>query len=223
MRKPLLAAMALTVVSMIYSFSWGEPPTGRDGPPRNARRRGGPPRSNFQRPPHPILAALDADRDGVLSADEIANAATALQQLDKNKDGKLSTRELRPQRGARDRARRGRGGADRFGQPPQGRGRRGKGGPGRGGPGRSGPGRGNLASRLMQHDQDGDGKVAKDELPERMQRKFNRADANGDGTIDQDEASQMAERFADRRAGGRGREGAKGRSRRPRPQRPNEE
>ena len=215
--------MALTVVSMICSSSWGEPPTGRDGPPRNARRRGGPPRSGFQRSPHPILAALDADRDGVLSPDEIANAATALQQLDKNKDGKLTTQELRPQRGARDRARRGRSGADRFGQPPEGKGRRGQGDPGRGGPGRGGPGRGNLASRLMQHDQDGDGKVAKEELPERMQRMFDRADANGDGAIDQAEARKMAKRFADRRAGGRSREGAKGRGRRPRPQRPDEE
>ena len=56
--------------------------------------RGGSPGGGF--PPLPILAALDADGDGELSAKEIDNSATALRTLDKNKDGKLTRDELLP-------------------------------------------------------------------------------------------------------------------------------
>jgi hypothetical protein len=52
------------------------------------------------RPPFvpPILAALDADGDGILSQAEIANASAALITLDKNKDGQLTRDEFMPQR-----------------------------------------------------------------------------------------------------------------------------
>ena len=43
----------------------------------------------------PILAALDADHDGLISAEEIAGAAIALRKLDKNQDGKLTEDEVR--------------------------------------------------------------------------------------------------------------------------------
>lgn len=46
--------------------------------------------------PGPLLAALDTNKDGVLDADEIANASTSLLRLDVNGDGKLSREELRP-------------------------------------------------------------------------------------------------------------------------------
>ena len=46
--------------------------------------------------PLPIIAALDTDGDGELSAKEIDNAATALRTLDKNKDGKLTRDEFLP-------------------------------------------------------------------------------------------------------------------------------
>lgn len=49
------------------------------------------------RPPPPIIAALDADHDGVISAEEIGNASKALLQLDKNNDGELTREELHPQ------------------------------------------------------------------------------------------------------------------------------
>jgi Ca2+-binding EF-hand superfamily protein len=44
----------------------------------------------------PIVRALDTNKDGVISADEIANAATSLKALDANGDGTVSVDELRP-------------------------------------------------------------------------------------------------------------------------------
>jgi Ca2+-binding EF-hand superfamily protein len=49
-------------------------------------------------PGHPVVAVLDADRDGAISAEEIGNAAAALQSLDANGDGNLTPDELRPPR-----------------------------------------------------------------------------------------------------------------------------
>jgi outer membrane protein assembly factor BamB len=46
-----------------------------------------------------VLVGLDKDRNKEISADEIANAPTALSAMDKNQDGKLSEDEVSPQRG----------------------------------------------------------------------------------------------------------------------------
>jgi Ca2+-binding EF-hand superfamily protein len=51
---------------------------------------------NGHRPGPPIVAALDANKDGVIDATELANASAALKALDKNADGKLSREELHP-------------------------------------------------------------------------------------------------------------------------------
>ena len=67
----------------------------------------------------PVTAALDTDRNGELSPEEIANASASLMKLDANGDGKLTPDELLPK-----------------GPPP-----RGPGG-GQGGPGGRGKGRG---------------------------------------------------------------------------------
>ena len=45
---------------------------------------------------HPVLAALDADHDGVISSSEIKYAPAALWTLDKNSDGRLTIEELLP-------------------------------------------------------------------------------------------------------------------------------
>jgi len=45
---------------------------------------------------HPVLAALDSNHDGEISASEILNAPAALLGLDKNRDGQLSEGELLP-------------------------------------------------------------------------------------------------------------------------------
>ena len=49
-----------------------------------------------------------------------------------------------------------------------------------------------FAARIMSNDKNGDGKVTKDEMPERMQSFFDRLDANGDGAIDQQEMENAA-------------------------------
>jgi Ca2+-binding EF-hand superfamily protein len=45
---------------------------------------------------NPILAALDTNHDGEISADEIANSATALMALDIDHNGSLSPYEVLP-------------------------------------------------------------------------------------------------------------------------------
>lgn len=45
------------------------------------------------------MTAIDANKDGVITAEEMKNAAKALAALDKNKNGKLDQDELRPQFG----------------------------------------------------------------------------------------------------------------------------
>jgi Ca2+-binding EF-hand superfamily protein len=45
---------------------------------------------------NPVLAALDADHNGEISAAEIQNSPAALKTLDKDGDGRLVTDELLP-------------------------------------------------------------------------------------------------------------------------------
>ncbi len=45
---------------------------------------------------HPVLAALDSDHDGEISAWEIDHAASSLRRLDRNHDGYLTADELIP-------------------------------------------------------------------------------------------------------------------------------
>ncbi len=165
----------------------------------------------------PLMEALDSDKDGQLSKEEIEGAVAALKKLDKDNDGKLSQEEI--------------------GWPPMGRGMGGRGGPGGGPGGFGGPGGGpgggprgfggpgggrgpggfgggpdgvDLVQRIMSNDKDNDGKVTKDELPEFMQRMLERADTNKDGAIDKNEAKTMAEtigRGGGFRRGGRGGDG----------------
>jgi Ca2+-binding EF-hand superfamily protein len=123
----------------------------------------------------PLLAALDADRDGELSADEISKAADALKKLDRDGDGKLTRNEIAP-------------------RPPM---------AGTGTPGNPGerPDGSRMLAYFKQQDKDGDGKLSKDEVGERMRENFSRIDTNADGFLDETELKQMVERIGG--AGGR--------------------
>ena len=81
---PLLcAALLASAVATAQGF---DGPRGGDGGGRGPG--GGPPR--------PLQIALDTNRDGVLSADEIAAAPHSLLTLDRNGDGSLTPDELQP-------------------------------------------------------------------------------------------------------------------------------
>ncbi len=56
----------------------------------------GPRRGPGGRGPGPVIRALDADKNGEISAAEITNAAVVLRTLDANNDGALAAAELRP-------------------------------------------------------------------------------------------------------------------------------
>lgn len=64
---------------------------------------------------------------------------------------------------------------------------------------RGAQGKGALPSRMAGMDANGDGKLQKNELPERMQSMFDRLDTNGDGALDGEEIQAM------RRGGGQSR------------------
>ena len=137
-----------------------------------------------------IMAVLDADKDGALSADEIANATAALKKLDKNGDGKVGQDELRPPREERG---------------------------GRRGGFRGGFGSGNLLDR---YDKNADGKISASELPERMrQGLMNRADKNGDGFLEKSEIEALSQNPGNR-GRNRGGPGGNREGRPPRPTRP---
>ncbi len=147
----------------------------------------------------PLMAALDANGDGELSAAEIRRAVVALRTLDKNRDGKITRDELQPQSGAPGQGGPGQGGPGGssfeqiFGQGIQ---------AGQGGPiaGLAGEGPGAMfANKLMGLDQNGDGKISPNEVPQQMPpqiRQFmSRGDANRDGAIDAAEAANIGKHF----------------------------
>lgn len=167
----------------------GEGPAseGREGPPPPGRE--GPPPPPFM---DPLRAALDANKDHRLDADEIKNAPEALAKLDKNGDGAIDHEELRPpmpprpmgppgEEGFRGPPREG-GPEGGFRRPPResgspGEGRRGPDGPpaergefrrpgpgGPGGPGAGGPSPDRIVDHAMTFDSDGDGKLDRDEM-----------------------------------------------------------
>jgi Ca2+-binding EF-hand superfamily protein len=136
----------------------------------------------------PGFQALDLNQDRAISAEEIAKAGDSLKKLDQNGDGKLSADEVRPH----------------FEGRGEGRGRGGRGGDG---PGEaSGPSADDLVNTLMAFDKNGDKKLSKEEVPERMQGLFARADADHDGVLTADEIRKSAQSTS-APAGGGEREG----------------
>lgn len=83
----LLTLLALGTSALVASAQ-----DNNGGPNGNGPRRPG---MRGHRPPVPaIIRALDANHDGVIDAQEIANAPAALKSLDKNGDGKLTPNEF---------------------------------------------------------------------------------------------------------------------------------
>lgn len=163
-------------------------------PPQEGRRSegGGPfgqPPGMRGRFPNPLMDALDKDRDGELSEEEIDGAVSALKSLDRNKDRKLDGSEIRPSMEGM-----GRGG---FGG--------GFGGPGGQGGGGGGGGGDAMVERMMAMDADKDGKLSKAEIPERLQPTLERGDKNQDGFLDREEIQAIArERSGQPGPGGQG-------------------
>ena len=141
----LLAALAVGVSALLATAQDGNKPApGGNRPPRQGGGKGeqggpgqGGPGQGGQRAVPPLMAALDANHDGVIDEKEIANASNALKSLDKNSDGKLTPDEIRPRIAGQG----GPGGAGQGGPGGEGgeqggpRGPRGPRGPGGGGQG----------------------------------------------------------------------------------------
>ncbi|MCB1203409.1 MAG: EF-hand domain-containing protein [Verrucomicrobiae bacterium] len=124
------SATALFVAALLFSASAysqdGQPrPEGQPRPrPEGGgqQRPGGPGgpggRGNFLMA-MPVHAALDLDKNGEISAEELSKATESLKALDKNGDGKLTEEEIRPDFGGRGPG--GPGGRPEGGRPQGGR------------------------------------------------------------------------------------------------------
>ncbi len=109
----------------------------------------------------------DQNGDGLLSLEELPERMRPrFTDLDRNNDAVLDSEEL--QQGLQRRR------------------------PGQGG---GGPGGFNMADRMMRRDQDGDGKLSREEVPPGMTGRFDRMDSNQDGFLDQDELQAAAGRM----------------------------
>lgn len=186
--------ISVAVVGVLTASVFAQPPgpgQGGQPPQRGPGGFGGPggaPGGRGGGPPEfALMTALDADRDGKISAKEIDNAVAVLTKLDKNKDGKLSATEIgwppADFRGAP-------GGFGGFGGDT---GRPG-GEPSRVAPRKPGdrPASNFTAGQLQRLDRDKDGKITGTELPRRMKDVILRqADANKDGVIDKEELAKL--------------------------------
>ncbi|HEX3797245.1 MAG TPA: EF-hand domain-containing protein [Verrucomicrobiae bacterium] len=98
-KRLIIFALALSLPASTLLAQDGPPSGGPDNPPpAGGPGQGGPGGRHHRPPPMPIIMALDVNHDGVISADEIANAPAALKTLDKNGDGQLTKDEYMPQR-----------------------------------------------------------------------------------------------------------------------------
>jgi len=185
--KMMFSVVVALVCLSTAAFGQDEPKReGKDGQNPARRQQGGDRAEMAQR--MPLLLALDADKDGSISASEIENASKALAKLDKDGDGALSPEELRP-----DFAAMARDGMPREGQPGS----------------NGAPGKEMMARMFEQRDVDKDGKLSGDEIPERMQQNVSRMDENGDGAIDKSEMVKAMAKMGDRAGQGRGSKGDK--------------
>ncbi len=150
--------------------------------PNMQRPGGGPEAGGFPGGPmgmlqmHPLMKILDTDKDGTLSASEIANASKTLIQLDKNGDGIISAEEMRPDPNSMPGGFAGAVGIGQF--------------------------NGAMMSQMFERsDANKDGKLTGDEIPERMRDRVKMIDKDGDGSITKSEFAAMTARMEE--AGGK--------------------
>ena len=127
-----------------------------------------------------LFTQLDTNKDGYIASDEVEGSKKALFErlvrvADEDGDKKLNQKEFA--KGTQKSA---------EAKPPL--------AGDAGGRGRSGGGAGapNFKEILSRLDKNGDGKISKEEAPERMKENFDRLDANKDGNLDPAELVRMA-------------------------------
>lgn len=100
MKKSLILAVTLglscwTALAQEAKDPGQSPPPPPHGGPGKPGGPGGPGRCGPP-PQPPVFMLMDTDKDGMLSADELKNAAAVLAKFDKNGDGNLTVIELSP-------------------------------------------------------------------------------------------------------------------------------
>ena len=93
MKKSIIICTLTVAASALIAFA--QAPTPAPSPSPSPLGKHGKAGHEKHHPRSPIVAALDANGDGVIDAQEIANAPAALRTLDKNGDGQLTRDEFR--------------------------------------------------------------------------------------------------------------------------------
>ncbi|MBT7982059.1 MAG: hypothetical protein HN584_05780 [Akkermansiaceae bacterium] len=177
--KTFIAIAGLAISLSGTSFAQEE----RERPRRGPEPR--PPRSESpgQSQESSLFQVLDRNRDGKLQQDEIDMAVVILRRMDQNKDGDVSQSEIKslPRR------------------PDNANQRR---------PDQQNPNQNRSSRRpsLETFDKDEDGKISKEEAPDRLKDRFDEVDKNSDGFLDKEEQAAMFEAFRRRFQQGQGRQ-----------------
>ncbi len=170
MIRVLIFLMALASFAPLHAQNTGKEPPKKFSP------------EELKKAVDDFVKKFDLNKDGFLSQDELPKFVPgAVGRLDRNGDGKLTRDELGPPPG--------RGPDGRPGEPGR---------PATGAPeGRPNPEE--FVRRLKDADKNNDGKISKDEAPDRIKEMFDRIDGNGDGFLDEAEIKQVIQRLLGRR------------------------
>jgi hypothetical protein len=168
----LIAAESLLAQTAPTDQGPGPRPRGPGGPGGH----GGPGRLS------PIVRVLDADRDGAISAAEIAGSAAAIRTLDANADGTVSRDEMRPMRPADA----PKPPADAPAPPAEAQGRGPRGPHGSGGPDGQGGRPHPIFPVMLALDADADGALSATEI-NNAPASLKALDADGDGKLSREE------------------------------------